>query len=68
MKMAQRAKELGGGPPARRARPSGEAPTMAEAVQQLDVHREEVRRLRNRIDELGAGSTCDAPVSRERLP
>ena len=71
MKMAQRAKELGGGPAGSpRARPSGEAPaTMAEAVQQLDVHREEVRRLRNRIDELEAGSAVAMrPVSRERLP
>ena len=34
----------------------------------LDVHREEVRRLRNRIDEREAGAAVAMrPVSRERL-
>ena len=42
---------------------------MAEAVQEIGARKEEIRRLRARVDELEAGSTVAMrPVSRERLP
>ena len=50
--------------------PGGPEPSnMSEAVQEIGAQKEEIRRLRTRIDELEAGSTVAMrPVSREQLP
>ena len=66
MKLAQRAKDLAGSGSSANV---GEPSNMAEAVQEIGARKEEIRRLRTRVDELEAGSTVAMrPVSRERLP
>jgi len=57
MKLAQRAKDLAGSGSGSTLNVRGGEPTnMTEAVQEIGLQKEELRRLRTRIDELEAGS------------
>merc|ERR1711998_251400 len=73
MKHSQRQKELAGASP-RGSGPKVDhapgAPTnIVAAVQEIEVQKGEIQRLRQRIDELESGSTVAMrPISREKLP
>jgi len=68
MKMAQRAKDMAGGS-ARPLKSGAEPSNMHEAVTEIGLQKDEISRLRHRIDELEAGSTVMArSASREQLP
>ena len=67
--MAQRAKDLAGtaslGP---RKPTTGQPASMQDAMLELVVHKDEISRLRQRIDELEAASMGQRSTSRETLP
>ena len=65
MKMAQRAKDLAGATGDMGKEPA----SIQDAVLEIGMHKDEISRLRGRVDELEAGSSMgQRPISREMLP
>lgn len=68
MKIAQRAKDLAGTASLGPRKPAGQPASMQDAMLELVVHKDEISRLRQRIDELEASGMGQRSTSRETLP